>query len=141
MRHTPLMETDNDFDDDAVPILELVWRYAEEIYGTDIRKLINADIPTCDNDEVDWDASAKEVMDSITEGDSDSETEEVEVTDEAKVICTVEEASDFLKKGKDFACDTGNTNLLNVMMEASVLSEMVFASKTKQTKISDFFKA
>jgi len=141
VRQTPPRETDDDSDDDAVPILELVRRYAEEIYGTDIRKVINADIPTCDNNEVDWDASATAILDSITEVDSDSETEEVEVTDEAKVICTVEEASDFLKKVQDFACDKGNTNLLNVMMEASaVLSEMVFASKTKQTQISDFLR-
>ena len=81
IRQTPPVETDDDSDYDDVPIIELVRRYAEEVYGTDIQKVISADVPTCDNHNVEWDASIKEIMDWWQ-----------------KVMCMVDEASDFVKK-------------------------------------------
>jgi len=67
------VETDDDSDYDGVPIIEFVRRY-----GTDIYKLISADVPTYDNHELDYDASANKIMESITEGDN----EKVEETGE-----------------------------------------------------------
>lgn len=60
--------------------------YAEEIYGTDIQRVINADLPTCDNNEVNWDDSASEILNTITDVESDTENAETEIFEEEKPI-------------------------------------------------------
>ena len=95
-------KTDSDLDDDT-PLLEVACMYADRFYGTDIQKVI---IPTCDNNEINWDGSASEIMNIITDIESDSENE-TEIVEDEKPTCSLIEACDMVKKVNDFACVRG----------------------------------
>lgn len=60
---------------------------------------------------------------------------------ETEKVCSVSEAFCYIDSLKAFACSSGNSKILDCVMELSALAtEMRIECSSKQTKISDFFK-
>ncbi|XP_053382517.1 uncharacterized protein LOC128549569 [Mercenaria mercenaria] len=140
VRQTPIeTESHSDCDsDDDIPLIKLA--RSQSIYGTGIREIINDDIPTCDNSEIDWNLPATELLNVNVDSDSDSEHEGNEPENDSKQkVCSILEARECIEKLRNFACDKGNAKLLGCVMEvSSIVSDMNFKTMTVQAKISDF---
>lgn len=120
----------DDFDsEDDIPLSELV--KASSLFGWDLSEMAVEDIPTCNMAETDWERPVKELLHS----ESDSEPDEHEHEETSKPACTLSEAKEFTKKLSVFARASGDTVILNnVINITSALNEMDFQKKTHKDK-------
>lgn len=128
-------------DDDDVPLSVL--KLSKELFGCEFSELANIErnIPTCDTNQIDWDRHATELLNLDDKSDDDDENSDSETVVEEASVCSVSEAFSYIDSLKDFACASGNSKMLDCVMELSALATgMRVQCSTKQTKISDFFK-
>ncbi|KAL4226418.1 hypothetical protein ACF0H5_014401 [Mactra antiquata] len=114
----------NEYDcnpDNDVPIIGLVRSYNKTIYGSDVRDIVNKEIPTCDSNEIDWDKPASELLRTESLGDCESDNDDTVKSEPIVSVCTVTEAIAMFPKLNEIAIRKVHSKLLSTVMELQMI--------------------
>ena len=135
------VEVEEEDAEDNVPLSVL--KLSKELFGCEFSELaeLEKNIPTCDTNQINWDLPATELLNEREDCDSDDNDGDSQNDSETEKVYSVSEAFCYIDSLKAFACSSGNSKMLDCVMELSALAtEMRVECSSRQTKISDFFR-
>ena len=134
-----LADQDED-DDNNIPLILV--KLSRELYGCAFQESHNLDsaLKTSDEQTLDWDLPANELIRVRPETDDEDEEEIVDASNENEPVCIcIPEAKLMVQKLRQFAIKMGRTLLLNKVMDIDDELLEMMTVETKQTTISRLF--
>ncbi|XP_060603677.1 uncharacterized protein LOC132756591 [Ruditapes philippinarum] len=131
-------------DDDDVPLSALKMSY--EIFGCSFNDLLQIDnqLHTCDTEIINWDKPVCDILTQINEENSDDSEDEIEEMDDAQGSVmqnapSLTQANEMVFQLKSYALQHGHASIMYHLSKLEDEFSSLVASKSKQSKISDFF--
>jgi hypothetical protein len=133
-------DEDSDIEDDTpIAVLHL----ALDLFDCNFRELVAIDreFATCDNNMMQWDQSAVDIIKEITTEKENASESEDDIEEPNPSVVTVNEVSECLSKLRQFALMKNQSPMLDMVMNfEDMFVKMRVEATEVQSKISDFFR-
>lgn len=116
---------------------------SHELFECEFKDLVEIDkqISTCDNNMMNWDRPAHEIMNDLNSVEQESVSDDEEEEQQSESTLSVNEIGEFFVKMRHYAVCKNQSTLLDMVMnfEDFFIQTRIEAAEN-QTKIGDFFK-
>ena len=133
-------EEEESDDEDDIPLALL--KASRDVFGCELKNCgdIDCSVQTCDDNVVDWNKSAKEILKEEVgeDGDGNEEEDEADSAEPPVTLRMAESAAEILKR---FSIEQGLNEMLDIAMkQQTLLTQTRVQSNSKQQPILSYFK-